>query len=132
MQEGSLIAVVDDDASIRIATQDLLKAAGYPTASFRDAKAFLDSPICARVACLVADIQMPGMTGLDLHEYLAASGTKIPTIIITAHPGELTRERALAAGITCFLIKPFAPDDLVDCVRKAVGNQQGSRTIPKC
>jgi len=121
MPEGPLIAVVDDDLSIRNATQDLLKAAGYVTASFGNATTFLDSPIRASVACLVADIRMPGMTGIDLHEYLATSGAEIPTIIITAHPGELTRERALAAGITCFLIKPFAPDELLDCVRKALG-----------
>ena len=132
MPEGPLIAVVDDDLSIRNATQDLLKAAGYLTASFGNATSFLDAPIRANVACLVADIRMPGMSGLHLHEHLAASGAGIPTIIITAHPGELTRERAIAAGITCFLIKPFAPDELLECVRKALARSQGSRTIPKC
>ena len=117
MPESPLIAVVDDDRSIRNATQDLLKAAGYATAVFGNATNFLDSPLRARVACLVADIRMPGMTGLELHEHLAASGTGIPTIIITAHPGELTPQRARDAGITCFLIKPFGPDELVAKVR---------------
>jgi FixJ family two-component response regulator len=132
MPEAPLIAVVDDDRSIRNATQDLLKAAGYATAVFGNATTFLDSPLRAGVACLVADVRMPGMTGLDLHEYLANSGAGIPTILITAHPGELTPERAREAGVTCFLIKPFAPDDLLECVRKAVVRSRDSRPIPRC
>ena len=130
-QARNAIAVVDDDRSIRNATQDLLKAAGYTTATFGNATTFLDSPVRALVACLVADIRMPGMTGLDLHEYLAASGAGIPTVIITAHPGQLTPERACEAGITCFLIKPFAPDELLECVRKAVVTSQRNRVTPK-
>lgn len=132
MPDGPLIAVVDDDMSIRNATQDLLKAAGYTAATFGNATAFLDSPIRARVACLVADIRMPGMTGLELHEYLATSGAGIPTIIITAHPGELTPARAREAGVTCFLIKPFAPDELLECVHRAVARSKGNRTTPRC
>ena len=130
MPDGPLIAVVDDDRSIRNATQDLLRAAGYSTATFGNATTFLDSPLRPSVACLVTDVQMPGMTGLDLHEHLAASGVGIPTIVITAHPGELTSERARAAGISCFLIKPFGPDELLECVRKAVARSQARRTIP--
>jgi FixJ family two-component response regulator len=132
MAEGPLIAVVDDDMSIRNATQDLLKAAGFTTATFSNATSFLDSPARGDVACLVADMRMPGMTGLELHEHLAASGADIPTVIITAHPGELRAERTRAAGITCLLIKPFAPDELLECVRKAVAKSRHRRTIPKC
>jgi len=132
MPDGPLIVVVDDDMSIRNATQDLLKAAGYSTAAFGNATTFLDSPFRTHVACLVADIRMPGMTGLDLHEYLAISGAGIPTIIITAHPGELTPERAHEAGVTCFLIKPFAPDELLECVRRAVAKSQGNRVTRRC
>lgn len=132
MPESPLIAVVDDDRSIRNATQDLLKAAGYSTAIFGTAASFLDSPLRSVVNCLVADIRMPGMSGLELHEHLAASGSGIPTIIITAHPGELTPERARRAGITCFLIKPFGPDELLECVRKAIARSNGGSTIPRC
>ena len=132
MAEVPLIAIVDDDMSIRNATQDLLRAAGFATATFSNATSFLDSPTRGSVACLVADMRMPGMTGLELHEHLAASGADIPTVIITAHPGELRPERTRAAGITCFLIKPFAPDELLECVRKAVAKTQRRRTIPKC
>lgn len=131
MPEGPLIAVVDDDLSIRNATQDLLKAAGFSAAIFGNALSFLDSPIRDRVACLVADMRMPGMTGLELHEHLALSGAGIPTVIISAHPQEVTRERALRSGITCFLAKPFAPDDLLECVRKALARSQAPQTIPK-
>jgi len=131
MPEGPHIAVVDDDRSIRNATQDLLNAAGYSTFTFENARSFLGSSARATVACLVADMRMPGMTGLELHEHLAASGAEIPTVIITAHPQALTRERARAAGITCFLTKPFTPDELLECVRKAVVKSQARRTIPK-
>jgi FixJ family two-component response regulator len=130
MPEGLLIAVVDDDMSIRNATQDLLKAAGYATAVFSNATSFLDSPLRPRVACLVADWRMPGMTGLALHELLAMSGGAIPTIIITAHAAEMTPERVRDSGITCFLTKPFAPDDLLECVRKAIAHSARG-TIPR-
>ena len=131
MLEGPHIAVVDDDRSIRNATQDLLNAAGFPTFTFENAKSFLGSSVRESVACLVADMRMPGMTGLELHEHLVNSGTGIPTVIITAHPEELMRARAREAGITCFLTKPFSPDELLECVRKALARPRVLRTIPK-
>ena len=131
MPEGPHIAVVDDDRSIRNATQDLLNAAGFSTFIFENAKSFLGSSVREGVACLVVDMRMPGMTGIELHEHLAKMGTGIPTIVITAHPEELTRERARAAGITCFLTKPFRPDELLECVRKALAKSQPPRVIPK-
>lgn len=132
MPQGPLIAVVDDDSSIRNATQDLLKAAGYSTAVYPNAASFLDAPQRAGVACLVTDMRMPGMSGLELHAHLAASGTAIPTVIITAHLAELTAERRRQTGITCFLSKPFTPDELLECVRKAVARSEDRRTIPRC
>ncbi len=131
MRKGPLVAVVDDDKSIRDATQDLLKAAGFSTATFEDAESFLGSASRTRTACLVADIRMPGMTGLELHQELLASGHDIPTVIITAHPEELMQARARAAGITCYLSKPFEPDELLECVREALAKSQTGRTIPK-
>ena len=131
MPEGPHIAVVDDDRSIRNATQDLLNAAGFSTFTFENAKSFLGSSVRGNVACLVADMRMPGMTGLELHEHLAKSGTGIPTVIITAHPEELTRARAREAGITCFLTKPFTPDELLECVRKALARRRVLPAIPK-
>lgn len=131
MPEGPLIAVVDDDRSIRNATQDLLNAAGFSTLTFENAKSFLGSSVHASAACLIADMRMPGMTGLELHEHLAMSGIGIPTVIITAHPEQQMRERARAAGVTCFLTKPFTPDELLQCVRKALAKSWARGTIPK-
>ena len=120
MPERPLIAIVDDDKSIRNGTRDLLKAAGFSTAIFEDAESFLASASRATVACLVADMRMPGMTGLELYEALVTAGDPIPTVLITGHPEELTQSRAREAGITCYLSKPFAPDDLLRCVCEAL------------
>ncbi len=120
MAERPLVAIVDDDESIRNATRDLLRAAGFSTATFEDAESFLASASRASAACVVADIRMPGMTGLELYQALVASGDGIPTVIITAHPEEVTQSRAREAGITCYLSKPFAPDELLECVREAL------------
>jgi FixJ family two-component response regulator len=132
MSVGPLIAVVDDDRSIRDATQDLLRAAGYTTVAFTDAASFIAFQARSSVACLIADMRMPGMSGLDLHTHLAMSGAVIPTVIITAHPAELAAERARAAGIHCLLTKPFTPDELLEHVRDAVASSRDGRTIPRC
>lgn len=129
MSEGPLVAVVDDDTSLRNAIQDLLKAAGFATAAFESAETFLGSASRARAACLVADMRMPGMSGLELYQALLASGRRIPTVIVTAHAETLAQARAREAGITCYLIKPFAPDELLECVHEALANQQ-TRTQP--
>jgi len=131
MPEAPLIAIVDDDKSIRTATQDLLKAAGFSAATFENAESFLAWPARATAACLVSDMRMPGISGLELHRQLAAAGHGIPTVIITAHPEEITQQRAREAGITCFLTKPFTPDELLGCVRHALADSYASRTIPK-
>lgn len=126
------IAVVDDNRSIRIATQDLLTSAGYLVHTFDNAQSFLAASIHKSIACLVADLRMPGMTGFELHEYLSLSGKAIPTVIITAHPRELTRARALEAGVICFLTKPFTPDEFLQCVRHALAKWRPRRTIRTC
>jgi len=131
MPESPLVAIVDDDKSIRNATQDLLKAAGFSTATFEDAESFLGSASRASAACVVADMRMRGMTGVQMYQELVASGNAIPTVIITAHPEELAQARARAAGITCYLIKPFAPDELLECVHQALAKSRTRDTIPK-
>jgi len=124
MPEPPLIAIVDDDKSIRTATQDLFRAAGFRACAFEAAQSFLDSPLRAITSCLVTDMRMGAMSGLDLHRHLVSSGQGIPTIIITAYPRELTQARAREAGITCYLTKPFTPDELLDCVHRALANSQ--------
>jgi FixJ family two-component response regulator len=120
MADRPLVVIVDDDQSLRNATRNLLRAAGFSTATFEDAESFLGSASRAAAACLIADMRMPGMSGLELYQVLVASGDGIPTVIITAHPDEPTQSRAREAGITCYLSKPFAPDDLLECVREAL------------
>jgi FixJ family two-component response regulator len=131
MAEKPLVVIVDDDKSIRTGTRDLLKAAGFWTAAFEDAESFLASASRATAACLVADMRMPGMSGLELHQQLVASGNGIPTVIITAHPEEVAQSRAREAGITCYLVKPFAPDELLECVREALTKSRTRRAVPK-
>lgn len=131
MSEAPLVAIVDDDKSLRNAIQDLLKAAGFATAAFESAETFLGSASRARAACVVADMRMPGMSGLDLYQHLLASGRGIPTVIITAHSEQLAQARAREAGITCYLIKPFAPDELLECVHQALAKSQTRGVIPK-
>jgi FixJ family two-component response regulator len=131
MPEGPLVAIVDDDKSIRNATQNLLKAAGFSTATFEDAESFLESASRASAACVVADMRMRGMTGVKLYQELVTSGHTIPTVIITAHPEDVTLARAREAGITCCLTKPFTPDELLECVHEALAKSRPLRAIPK-
>jgi FixJ family two-component response regulator len=131
MIERPLVAVVDDDASHRRATHSLLRAAGFATAEFSDAESFLASATRASTACLVADMKMPGMSGLDLCEALAASGDAIPTVLVTAYSEELTHARARKAGINCCLIKPFPAEQLLECIREALATPRGRSPIPK-
>jgi FixJ family two-component response regulator len=120
MPDAPLVAIVDDDGSIREATSNLLQAAGWSTATFDDAGSFLQSASRRSAACLVTDVRMPGISGLELHERLMASGDDIPTVLITAYLDDAVRTRARIAGIVCCLGKPFAPEKLIACVRAAL------------
>jgi FixJ family two-component response regulator len=115
---------------MRNATRDLLKATGFSTATFESAESFLASASRATAACLIADMRMTGMTGLELYEALVAAGNGIPTVLITGHPEDVTQSRAHEAGIRCYLSKPFAPEDLLRCVRAALARSLGE-PIPK-
>ena len=115
----SVIAVVDDDESVREAVAGLIKSLGYVAIAFERAEDFLNSD-SGRVAVLIADVQMPGMTGPELHSRLVASGRPIPTILITAYPDKLVRTRALQSGVKCYLAKPFREEDLLDCIQSAL------------
>ena len=120
MPNNPTIAIVDDDASVRDTTKDLLDSAGLSCATFDSAQSFLQSKGTCAIRCLVADMRMPGMTGLELYGHLVSSGTPIPTILMTAYPDEQACVRALKAGVTCFLAKPFRPEDLLACIETAV------------
>ena len=115
-----LISIVDDDESMREAIKGLMRSLGYRVEAVASAQEFLSSRNGRRASCVIADMQMPGMTGLELHQRLLASGNPIPTILITAYPDNGVRERALAAGVIGYLSKPFEQDDLLTCIRSAL------------
>jgi FixJ family two-component response regulator len=121
----AVIAIVDDDQSVREALTSLVRSLGYIAMAFECAEDLLKSKRRRSVSCLIADVQMPGMTGLELHNRLVASGKPIPTILITAFPDERSRERALQAGVIGYLTKPFSEDDLLACIRSNLGYPEG-------
>jgi len=120
-----LISIVDDDESVREATKGLMKSLGFGAEAFPSAADFLTSRHLRRTSCLIADVNMPGMTGPELHHRLMASGNTIPTILITAYPDDDVRARALGAGVVGYLRKPFDEDDLLVCIRSALLRRQG-------
>ena len=115
-----LVAIVDDDDSMRNALQGLLKAVGLPARAFASAEEFLKSGQQRQTACLIADIRMPGMSGLELQAQLNAEHCRIPTIFITAHGDAKLRMQALRAGAVEFLAKPFDDEALLESVRGAL------------
>ena len=117
---GRFVAIVDDDDLMRGALQGLLKAAGLPARTFESAEAFLQSGDQHHSACLIADIRMPGMSGLELQARLNDERINIPTIFITAHGDSRMRMQALRAGAVEFLAKPFDDEVLLDSVRVAL------------
>ena len=120
MAQRSLIAVIDDDESVREAVTGLLRSFGYHAVAFERAEDFLNSGDLPKTACLIADVQMSGMTGPDLQLRLITSGKPIPTILITAYPDPTVRARALQNGVRCYLAKPFRDEELLSCIRSAV------------
>jgi FixJ family two-component response regulator len=121
MSEAPLIAIVDDDVMICEATKDLVEAFGFNARTFTSAGEFLNSDCVSSTACLISDVQMPGMNGLQLHRKLITSGRHIPVIFITAFPDERVRKRAVGAGAVCYLSKPFDGESLLSCIRSALG-----------
>jgi FixJ family two-component response regulator len=117
-----MVAIVDDDELMRGALQGMLKSVGLPSQAFASAEAFLDSGLQQQTACLITDILMPGMSGLELQAKLNAQHYRIPTIFITAHGDTKMRMQALRAGAVEFLAKPFDDEVLLESVRAALGN----------
>ena len=120
MSTLSVISVIDDDASVRAAANNLLSSHGYLVHAFASAEEFLQSARLDDSSCVIADVQMPAMSGLDLLTHMRARGYTLPFIFITAFPEENVRARALKAGATCFLAKPFAGPALISCIEAAL------------
>ena len=116
----SVISVIDDDASVRAAADNLLSSHGYIVHTFASAEQFLQSARLREMACVVSDVQMPGMSGLDLLSHVRAQGYDVPFIFITAFPNETISSRALEAGAVCSLAKPFSASALIKGVETAL------------
>jgi FixJ family two-component response regulator len=121
MPNASIISIVDDDASVREGLADLVSSMGYQAETFQRAEHFLKSHWLRNTSCLIADVQMPEMTGLELYSALAGLGINMPTILITAFPNNDDRDRALDAGVSCYLTKPFEKGELIKCIRSTLG-----------
>ena len=121
-RKTKLVAIVDDDDLMRSALQGMLKSVGFPSQAFASAEEFLKSGQQCLTACLIADIRMPGMSGLELQAKLNAEHCRIPTIFITAHGDTKMRMQALRAGAAEFLAKPFDDEVLLESVQAALEN----------
>ncbi len=121
-----MISIVDDDESVREATKGLIRSLGYATATFASAEEYLRSDRVRDTSCLITDVQMPGMTGVELQDRLIASGKRTPVIFVTAFPEENIRARVLEAGAFGYLSKPFNDECLIECLDEALkGNDSG-------
>src|SRR5262249_30879133 len=120
MLNRTLISVVDDDQLYRESMRKLIVLMGYTVEAFPSAADFLASRFLPETTCLIADVHMPGMTGVELHRHLVDAGYAIPTILVPAYPDEVGRDRALKDGIVCYLGKPVDDDYLERCLRSAL------------
>ena len=115
-----IISIVDDDESVRVATLKLVRVHGFAAHGFASAEEFLRSPRAGDTSCVITDVRMPGMSGVDLQSHLIAQGRRVPMIFITAFPEEGSVARAMAAGAICFLTKPFDGEKLISCLTEAL------------
>jgi FixJ family two-component response regulator len=122
MTKRPLISIVEDDQPFRESMRRITMSLGYSVEAFPSAAAFLASPRLAETACLVADVQMPGMTGIELHRHIINAGYAMPTILMTAYQDEAVRRRGLKNGVVCYLSKPVDDDCFERCLRSALNS----------
>lgn len=120
MSDVPMITIIDDDEAVRLATESLVRSLGLGASAFSSAEAFLSSPERHRTACVISDVQMPGLSGIDLQARLLSEGDTLPLIFITAFPEERLRSQASAAGAIGFLAKPFEGDAMIQCIDEAL------------
>jgi FixJ family two-component response regulator len=121
MMKKPMVSVIEDDQFFRESMRRLMRSLGYSVESFPSAADFLASPRLAETDCLIADVHMPVMTGIDLYRHLVDAEHAIPTILVTAYPNDADRIRALNDGVICYLRKPVNEEDLKRCLRAAIG-----------
>ena len=122
MPSAPVIAIVDDDDALRSSLDDLIRSIGFRTLGFPSAEAFLSSDQAQGVACLILDVRMPGMSGLDLQHQIVGAKWQIPIIFITSHADDVARTRALEAGAMAFLYKPFHEEELLNAIDAALNH----------
>ena len=120
MPKASLISIVEDDQFFRESMKRLMRSLGYDVEAFPSAADFLASPRLIETTCLIADVHMPAMTGVELYRHLIDIGYAIPTILVTAYPDDVDRARALNDGVVCYLRKPVDENQLIGCLRAAL------------
>jgi FixJ family two-component response regulator len=125
LSKTPIISIVEDDAAVRVATENLVKSLGFDVYTFASAQEFLQSHREAETACLISDVQMPNMSGVELQASLANRVFRIPTIFMTAFPDESVRRRAMAAGAVGFLNKPFNGKALIQFIQDAISQGGG-------
>jgi FixJ family two-component response regulator len=118
----SVVSIVDDDQSVRVSLGALVRSLGHVACVFASAEDFLNSPELERTDCLIADIQMPGMSGIELQQALVKRGRKLPIIFITAYPQDRIKQQVLAAGAVCMLSKPFDGNTLVGHIESVLSS----------
>ncbi|KGT74016.1 FixJ family two-component response regulator [Bradyrhizobium japonicum] len=124
----SVISIIDDDPSVRLATNNLLTSRGYTVCIFGSALEFLQSAELKTTSCVIADVQMSVMGGVDLLMHMRGLGHRTPFIFMTAFPDDAVRDRALKAGAICFLAKPFSTPALINCLEKALSKHSEAKT----
>ena len=123
MSETLVIAIVDDDEAVRVATGSLVRSLGYTAQTYASAGDFLRACAEQEPACLITDVQMPGMSGVELQQSLIAAGRRLPVIFVTGFPTESLRERVLAAGASGFLQKPCDGEVIIRCLQDALASR---------
>jgi FixJ family two-component response regulator len=120
LQQVAVISIVDDDESVREATKSLVRSLGYKAATFGSAEAFLGSMEMMATSCLITDVQMPGLSGVQLQDRLIADGHQMPTIFVSAFPDERIQRQVLESGAIGYLHKPFEEERLIECIDTAL------------
>jgi CheY-like chemotaxis protein len=124
VMKKQLVSVVEDDRFFRESMGRLMRSLGYTVEAFPSAADFLASPRLNETACLIADVHMPGMTGIELYRHLVGAGYAIPTILVTAYPNDIDQDRALNDGVVCYLRKPVDEQRLTRCLRAALTSSE--------
>ena len=130
MPKASLVSVVEDDRYFRESMRRLMRSLGYNVEAFSSAADFLASPRLIETTCLIADVHMPAMTGIELYRHLIEAGYTIPTILVTAYPDDVDRARVLNDGVVCYLRKPVDEQHLMRCLRAALESGEPGEAKP--